>query len=168
MGSLLKQDKRHDPAIVTAGVVRLFQGNDTQAAYDASRNALRRHKRYAPLWHIPGLSAARLGKTDEAITAGRKAVELGPALTAAHNNLCVALRQSGDFPGAAAALSEAAKLAPEVAEIHNNLVNCFKSAMRYSDSVIAYQRAIRVAPDLRGGDGEPRRRICRNERVGRC
>ena len=148
MGSSLKRDKRHDPANVAAGILRLFQAPDAQAAYDASRNALKRHKRYAPLWHISGLSAARLGKLDEGARALRRATQIDSADAAVWTDLCNILRQSGETGEAIAAGRKAVDLDPALAAAHNNLGVALRQSGDFPGATAALYEAAKLAPEI--------------------
>jgi tetratricopeptide (TPR) repeat protein len=148
VGSSPKHDKRHDPANVTAGIIQLFQANNAQAAYDASRNALKRHKRYAPLWHISGLSAARLGKLDEGARALRRATQIESSDAAIWTDLSNLLRQSGETDEAIKAGRKSVELDPALAAAHNNLGVALRQSGDFPAAAAALTEAAKIAPEI--------------------
>lgn len=148
MGRPPSADQRHNPAQATAGALQLLQADKVQDAYEASRRALKRHQRHAPLWHILGLTSARLGKFDEGARALNRASQIDPANAAVWTDLSNVLRQSGDAEGAVAAGRNAVARAPTLAAAHNNLGVALRQAGDYAGAVTALSEAAALAPDV--------------------
>ena len=86
------------------------------------------------------------GRSDEAVAAFARAVQLAPSFVEAHNNLGAALNASGRLDEALAAYSHAIRLAPSMAEAHYNLGNVLAVLERLDESRSALSRAIQLKP----------------------
>lgn len=148
MGQSPKAAQRHSPAQATAEALRLLQANDAKAAYDAGRHGLKRHQRHAPLWHIVGLAAARIGKLDEGARALTRASQIDEESAAVWTDLSNVLRQSGDIEGAVAAGRKAVARDPSLAAAHNNLGVALRQAGDFEDAVEALTEAATLAPGV--------------------
>ncbi|SRR5579883_1642970 len=86
------------------------------------------------------------GRLDEAIAAGRRAIELEPNHPPALNNLGIAYFDSEDYESAERCYRRALALDPDFAEAHSNLGNVLRTQKRLDDAVVAYNRAIELKP----------------------
>jgi len=148
VGQPPKAESRHSPAQATAEALRLFQANDAKGAYNAGRRGLKRHQRHAPLWHIVGLAAARIGKLDEGARALTRASQIDVESAAVWTDLSNVLRQSGDIEGAVAAGRNAVARDSSLAAAHNNLGVALRQAGEFEDAVAALTEAAARAPGI--------------------
>ena len=72
------------------------------------------------------------GKLEEAVACYRRALELKPDYTEAHNNLGVALKEQGKMDEAAACCRRALELKPDYAEAHSNLGSVLKEQGKWT------------------------------------
>ena len=77
----------------------------------------------------------------------RRAIELRPSLTQAHNNLGIALGGEGRREEAAAACRRAVELQPEYATGYNSLGVALVNQRELAEAITAFRRAIALRPD---------------------
>lgn len=93
-----------------------------------------------------GSEAARAGKTDEAITHFRKAVEIYPDFMMAHNDLGVQLMSLKRLEEAAEQLRLAAKLDPKAFNPQLNLGIVLVEQQQFAEAAVALDKAITLNP----------------------
>jgi tetratricopeptide (TPR) repeat protein len=94
--------------------VELFQAQGQTQAYTASlRELLSAYPRYSPGWLAQAKTALAADRTEEAIPALTRAVDLDPASVEARYWLAVAYYQTGEVQQGNAAQAEAARQAPD-------------------------------------------------------
>ncbi len=102
-------------------------------------------------WFDLGFAESHLGKTADAITAYKKAVELSPKWFEANLNLGLALAKAGNFPEAATALRAATALKPSAGG-QQALSNAWFSLAQVleesapKEALAAYQKAAELNP----------------------
>ena len=97
---------------------------------NASTEASAKPSRRTPAFHLLGVVAHQLRRSDAASLLGR-AVALDPGLAEAHNDRGVILATSGLIPDALACFERAVALAPGYVEARNNLPgDCARWAFR--------------------------------------
>ena len=94
-----------------------------------------------------GYALMRTGRSQEALAAIRRALELAPKNAEAHNNLGLALMQTGRPEDAVASLRTAASLNPQYAEAHYNLGHALIAAAQPAAAAGAFREALRVRAD---------------------
>jgi tetratricopeptide (TPR) repeat protein len=101
------------------------------------------------VWALNGLGAvySDLRRSEEAIAAYRRAIELDPNEGAPHNGLGNVYRDLGRSEEAIAAYRRAIELDPEEAIYHNNLGNVYSELGRSEEAIAAYRRAIELDPE---------------------
>jgi tetratricopeptide (TPR) repeat protein len=103
-------------------------------------------------WFDLGFVQSHLGKTQDAIASGRKAVELSPQWFEAQQNLGLALADSGDRSGAASALKIAVTLKPvtggpqALARAWSLLGMALEDPHQPGEALAAYQKAAELDP----------------------
>jgi tetratricopeptide (TPR) repeat protein len=95
-----------------------------------------------------GKALVATGRTDEAVSACRRAVELRPDLAEAHNNLGTALAATGRLPAAISAYEAALRLQPDLAQAHHNLSLAFYQGLRLDQAEAACRKAIQLRPEF--------------------
>ncbi len=83
----------------------------------------------------------------EAEAAFRRAIQSGPDLVMAHNNLGNVLRERGDLDGAVDCFRQAVRLKPDFAEPHNNLGNSLLQLGRLEEAEVSLRQALTLRPD---------------------
>ena len=142
---VLRALPRNAEALHLLGLVAHQAGN-TQAAIDLIRQAIAADGSVA-LFHCNLGEMSRLvGRIDDAVAAGRRALELQPSYPQALNNLGIAYLDRGDHDSAIKCLEQALRLAPNVSEAHSNLGNVWRAQGKLDEAIAAYRRAIAVKP----------------------
>jgi tetratricopeptide (TPR) repeat protein len=98
-------------------------------------------------WYEQGLALQRGGHHEEAVTAFRRAIELGPDFALAYNELGSVLSDLGRYREAIKALKEAIRLKPDFAQSLNNLGVVYTEMGHYDDAVEPFKEAIRLRPE---------------------
>lgn len=80
----------------------------------------------------------------------QRAIALQPGLAAAHNNLGLALAESGDPSGAITSYHRALEIDPSFSEAHNNLGTSLRSQGKPYDAVRHFHIALRNKPNFAG------------------
>ena len=86
------------------------------------------------------------GLVDEAISAGRRALELNPDYPGAHSNVGIALFDQGKFEEALEHHDRAIALDANFAQAHSNRGNALQRLKRFSEAEDAYRRALDLQP----------------------
>jgi serine/threonine-protein kinase len=102
-------------------------------------------------WANSALGAALLEKKNfgDSLRFFQAALAIRPSAALAHNNIGMALAQSGGSGQIAAAirhLSEAVRLDPQYPNAHSNLGNCYRLTGQLEQAVAEYREALRVDP----------------------
>jgi tetratricopeptide (TPR) repeat protein len=108
-----KEAINHDPKLATAHFNlgnALADRDDVEGAIAAFKEAIRCDPKYAPAHYNLGDTYFQQKRYTEAINCARAAIKANPKLAVSHALLGDALQQTGDIPGARAALTEAARL----------------------------------------------------------
>jgi tetratricopeptide (TPR) repeat protein len=90
----------------------LLQKQQYQQAEEKLLAIVAKQEKNPQAWFDLGFAQSHLGKSAAAVTAYKKAAELGPKWFEAQQNLGLALAKTGDFPAAATALKIAVTLKP--------------------------------------------------------
>jgi tetratricopeptide (TPR) repeat protein len=89
---------------------------------------------------------ARIGKTDEAIGAYQKALQLDPRDAVLHYNLGSLLGMQGNVEQSRLHLEQAVKFNPNYAEAHSNLGNVYLLLGKVKDASASYRKALEIDP----------------------
>jgi tetratricopeptide (TPR) repeat protein len=100
-----------------------------------------------------GIVLEQRGRVDDAEQSYRRAVELGPGLARARNNLAGLLAQRGRLEDAAALLTEAIRLDPSMPDAFTNLSAVLLQQGRYADAARQARLAIEMDPRLADAHG---------------
>ena len=103
----------------------------------------RNHIIYGNLATIYGMQS----KLDDCIKFLRKALEIKPNFTDAHNNLGNALKLQGELPAAINSYSNALKLKPDDPDTHMNLGIALKDQGDLNAAIDSYNKALELKPN---------------------
>ncbi len=93
-----------------------------------------------------GRLLAESGRTDEAMTAFVRAIELDPKMAIAHSNLGATLGMKGDMKRAIQALETAVRLDPNDPKSHNNLAIAYMKTGRREAAVAHWKTSLNLDP----------------------
>ena len=88
------------------------------------------------------------GRIDEAIAAGRRAIELNPNYAGALSNLGIALFDQGKFDEALSLYDRAIALESNFAQAYSNRGNALQRLKRFAEAEKDYRRAIELQPSF--------------------
>jgi len=86
------------------------------------------------------------GRTEEAMTHYRRAIELKPKYFDPYNNLGIAFQSQGQIDKAVEHYRRALQLKPDFAEAHYNLGNIFILQRKPNEAISSYRRALQIRP----------------------
>lgn len=135
------------PPPAYAAAVRHFREGRLRDADALLRQILGERRGFAPAWHLLGLSAARQGRSDEAVRCLDRASKCDPRNGEIHAHRAEILRQAGLLDRARSAAQSAVTVAPDLAAGHNNLGLVWLDLERYDEARAAFEVAITRDPD---------------------
>ncbi|HEY9714012.1 MAG TPA: tetratricopeptide repeat protein, partial [Chroococcales cyanobacterium] len=91
-----------------------------------------------------GMRLQSEGKLDEAAEQYRKALQLKPSSSAAHNNLALVLKDLGDFAAAEKEARFALRLKPDRGDYHFNLGMILEKQSKFSEARQEYSQAVKA------------------------
>jgi len=83
---------------------------------------------------------------DEAITAHKKAIEINPQYTSAHNSLGIAYYDKKMYDEAITEYKKAIEINPKYTDAHYNLGLAYRKKKMYDEAITAYKKAIEISP----------------------
>jgi tetratricopeptide (TPR) repeat protein len=96
---------------------------------------------------LSAIALRNQGKLEEAVAAGRKAIELQPDYANAYFELAYVLRQQGKFDEAVAAGRKGIELQPNNANAYFELAYVLRQQGKFDEAVAACRKAIELQPD---------------------
>ncbi len=139
-------DKQRRAAAATNEVDDLMRSDPVAAAHAAHR-ALKKHPKFAPLWHVYGLSLNRSGRVAEAARSLRRAAQIAPEDGRILSDLCNVLRGNGSLDEAINVGRRAIIAAPDMPAAFNNLGAALRQAGLLDEAEEALRKALALAPD---------------------
>jgi predicted CXXCH cytochrome family protein len=115
------------------------------------QNALKLAPEDPTLWFELGSFDSDEKRSAVAITELEKAIALDPDLAEAHQNLAVALAESGQFDRAGKAFLDALRIRPYDARTHANFGKLLVSKNDTAQALYEYQKAVALSPDYAEG-----------------
>ncbi|MGA2788801.1 MAG: tetratricopeptide repeat protein [Verrucomicrobiota bacterium] len=94
-----------------------------------------------------GMTLAKHGQYDEAISQIQEAIRLKPHFAIFRNSLGTVLGQNGRIDEAISQLQEAIRLKPDYAEAYSNLGDALSQKGQADEAIELFQKAIRLKPD---------------------
>ena len=94
-----------------------------------------------------GVTLIALGKSQEAQTALRKAIELEPDFAEAHSNLGNILRDLGNLKQAEISTRKAIELEPDLADAHLNLGNILRDLGKLEEAELSTRKTLEINPN---------------------
>jgi tetratricopeptide (TPR) repeat protein len=92
------------------------------------------------------IALGKQGKTEQAIAAFRKVLEIDAGYPEAHQNLARLLAEAGSFDEAIAQFELALQASPESSELHNGLAVCLVRKRRVQEAVAHFRKALEINP----------------------
>jgi tetratricopeptide (TPR) repeat protein len=137
-----------DSSFLLQQAVDLHQRGAVSDACNRYVDILRQEPRNVDALYLLGLARCQLGEYPEAIKHLKKATSLSPGHAGAHNTLCMALRETGNFADALASCDAAILHEPRFAEAYANRGDVLVSLQRPDEALGAYDRALELSPNL--------------------
>ena len=128
-------------------LVNLFNQGKPLKVLELSQNLTSRYPKSFILWNIIGAANNALGKTNKAVKAFEKVIQLNPTYADGFNNLGATLRDQGKLKEAERACTRAIFLNSKYAIAYYNLGNIFKDQNKLKQATEAFQKAISINPD---------------------
>ena len=120
------------------------QLEQASALYD---QVLQKSPRDFDALHLRGVIAARSQNPALAVELISRAIQVNPAVAAAHSNLGAALKALNRLEEAVASYDRAIRLTPNTAEAHSNRGNALTELRRMEEAIRSYEQAIALKPD---------------------
>lgn len=121
---------------------------DLDLAIDAVQKAIKQRPNDPIAYQTLGVLLGKAGSDSQSVIEEfRKAIALRPGFAEAHNDLGLALVQTGDDQQAIKEFREAVRLKPDYAEAHANL-GAVLTSNNVDESISELQRAVKLRPDL--------------------
>jgi|GEM_PF-1705151 len=98
-------------------------------------------------WNTRGITLGRLGRTQEALSAFNKSIELGPDSAKAWVNKGVAQERLGHHQEALSAFVKACEMAPDYVEAWANRGSLLDGLGHSLEALIAFEKAIELGPN---------------------
>ena len=140
---ILHSQPKHAMALHLLGIIA-HQSSKTELAVDLIGKAIKNLPNNSKFYSNRGEMFRILGKLDDAIEHGLKAVSLDSKDPAAHSNLGIAYYDNKDYDNAKKCQKKALKLSPEFAPALNNMGSILRQekdkegALRYYRKVLSY------------------------------
>lgn len=99
---------------------------------------------HAACWSDLAEMYRQAGRLEEAVSAGRRAVDIDPGFAAGWNNLGIALQEAGQLEASLSSLTRVAELQPDSADAQNNLGNTARLLCRFDLAETHYRRALEL------------------------
>lgn len=142
-----KGDRQKSPPEQISALIAMFnQGRFAEVEKQASQMT-RRFPRDGFAWKALGTALQKLGRSDEALVALRKAAELFPDDAEVHSNLGLALQRQGRLVDAEAVLRRAIAINPRHFMALNNLGITLQSQGRLIEAETILRRAFELDPN---------------------
>jgi tetratricopeptide (TPR) repeat protein len=128
--------------------VALQERFDARSDAESLDKALRVNPNYvARPEDIDAAAQDRAEDLSEAIVCYRRAIAIDGGHPEIHNNLGVALQQSGAFPASVECYRRAVAIDPDFFEAHNNLGKALQELGERDEASACYRKVIKLAPD---------------------
>jgi tetratricopeptide (TPR) repeat protein len=142
---VLRSQPRNAEVLHLLGIV-LHQGGNAAAGIESIKQAIAANGNVA-LYHCNLGEMCRLaGRLEEAVAAGRRALELQPNYSQALNNLGIAHYDREDYEAAVECYRQAVRQDPSFAEAHSNLGNALRAQHKLEEAIASYNRGLQLKP----------------------
>ncbi len=128
-------------------LINLFNQKKLQQVFNESQILTKQYSKSLVLWNLMGISAAQIGKLDEAVLAFQNAIGIKPDFAEAYNNMGNTLKNQGKLEEAIEAYNKALSLKPDIAEAYNNIGIALKEQGKLEEAIEAYTKALSLKPD---------------------
>ena len=140
-------DKQDPPKEQLATLITLYNQQKLKKVFNAAKILSKRYTKSLTLWNLMGVSAAQIGKLDEAVIAFQKALSIKPDYAAAYLNMGNALKEQQKVEEAIEAYRQAFSIKPDYVEAYYNIGNAFRDQEKLQEAIEAYCKAISIKPD---------------------
>ena len=124
-----------------------YQNGRYQDAEKSARSLSMQFPRHNFSWKILGAVLKKTGRLSEAVSAGKKTIEITPDDAEAHFNFGNTLKELGRLDEAEASYIQALALKPDYAEAHSNLGVTLQELGRSEEAEASYTQSLALKPD---------------------
>ena len=124
-----------------------YQNGRYQDAEKSARSLSMQFPRHNFSWKILGAVLKKTGRLSEAVSAGKKTIEITPDDAEAHFNFGNTLKELGRLDEAEASYIQALALKPDYAEAHSNLGVTLQELGRLEEAEASYTQSLALKPD---------------------
>ena len=124
-----------------------YQNGRYQDAEKSARSLSMQFPRHNFSWKILGAVLKKTGRLSEAVSAGKKTIEITPDDAEAHFNFGNTLKELGRLDEAEASYIQALALKPDYAEAHSNLGVTLQELGRLEEAEASYTQSLALRPD---------------------
>jgi protein O-GlcNAc transferase len=135
-----------DESVALAQAYAHHQAGRLEEARAGYASVLARAPRNFDALHLLGVLALQTARPAEAAEHISRALQVDPAVAAAHNNLGEAWRRIGRREEAEACFRQALSLDPRYADAHFNLASLLRRVGRGEEAVLSYRSAVAIDP----------------------
>jgi protein O-GlcNAc transferase len=135
------------PEVLINDLTRLYHQRRFEHLVDQGMPLSGQYPRSIPLWMLLGASHIALRRLDGAVECFQNILRIDQGHAEAHNNLGVALQESGDLDGAGESFARAVRFKPDHGEAHFNLGNILNRGRDFAGAIESYGRSLKFKPD---------------------
>ena len=128
-------------------LLHLYDQNRLLQVFAEAQKLTKRYTQSLTLWNLMGVSAAQIGKREDAILAFQKAISIKPDYAEAYNNMGATLKDQGKLDEAIQAYNRAISIKPDYAEANYNVGVTLKEQGKLDEAIQAYKKALSIKPD---------------------
>ena len=128
-------------------LLQLYDQNRLLQVFAEAQKLTKKYTQSLTLWNLMGVSAAQIGKREDAILAFQKAISIKPDYAEAYNNMGATLKDQGKLDEAIQAYNKAISIKPDYAEANYNVGVTLKEQGKLDEAIQAYIKAISIKPD---------------------
>ena len=125
-------------------LMRLYNNGQFETVVEKAQVIVKEYPNAFFLWNILGVSAARIGKLDKAITAFKKSIVIKPDYYEGFYNIGNALKDQGKLEEAIVSYSKAIDCKPDYSEAFYNMGKAYADQDNFEKALKAYQKAIEL------------------------
>ena len=149
LSSDLKNINMHEPPQDLLNPLKeLYRQKKLRQVFKETEILTKQYTKSLTLWNLMGISAAQIGKPEEAVIAFQNAINIKPDYFKALNNMGNALKDQGKLDEAIEAYNKALSIKPDYAQAYYNMGITLKDQSNLDKAIEAYNKALSIKPDF--------------------